>query len=48
MKIILQTEARNLSNREIADNYHGLIDLFYKFSTIKNRLIKSKSKPVNS
>lgn len=48
MKIILQTEARNLSNREIANNYHDLINLLEKFSSIKNRLIKSRSKPVNS
>lgn len=48
MKIILQTEARNLSNREIANNYHDLINLFDKFSSIKNKLTKSKPKPVNS
>ena len=48
MKIILQTEARNLSNREIANNHHDLINLLEKFSSIKNKLIKFKPKPVNS
>lgn len=35
MKIILQPEARDLSNQEIAENYHRLINLLSKISVIK-------------
>lgn len=35
MKIILQPEVRNISNREIAENYQCLINLLSKISNIK-------------
>lgn len=48
MKIILQTEARNLSNREIAENYHDLLDLLSKLGSIKNKFAKTLAKPANN
>ena len=48
MKIILHTEARNLSNREIANNYQDLINLFSRIGSIKNKFTKTQPKPVNS
>ena len=47
MKIILQTEARNLSNREIAKNYHELISFFDKISLITNQFKKTIAKSAN-
>ena len=47
MKIILQTEAQNLSEREIAINYHNLINLFTKIGSVKNQFVKTKAKLAN-
>lgn len=45
MKILLQPEARNLNNRELAENYQHLISLLGKLSSIKPNFGKqSKNK----
>lgn len=43
MKILLQPEALNLSNREIAENYRHLIYLLSKLSSIKSNFGKQST-----
>ena len=43
MKILLQPEARNLSNSEIAENYQHLIYLFSKLRGIKHSFDKQSA-----
>lgn len=44
MKIILQPEARTISNLELADNQRYLIDLLDKISPFRFGLRKKRSK----
>ena len=43
MQILLQPEARNLSNQEIAKNYRYLINLLSKISSIKHNFGKKSA-----
>ena len=49
MKIILQSEARTISNSEIARNQQDLIDFLYRFCRfnfrLPNRAKKAKCSP---
>ena len=45
MKVILQPEARTISNKELLDNSDYLINLFVKISLVKSIFVRnSKSK----
>ena len=46
MKILLQTEARTISNSELANNQRYLIDLINKISRF--RFVWSKNNPSSS
>lgn len=42
MKILLQTEATKISNRELKNNQQYLIDLIDRFSSFPSNLSKQK------